>query len=58
MKKSALKFDIQKFDGAINFSIWQIKMNATLTQSGLKKALFGIKKKLHVTKKKNLAGVE
>jgi len=36
---SAIKFDIQKFDGVINFSRWQIRMNAILTQSGLKKAL-------------------
>ena len=42
---SAIKFDIQKFDGIINFSRWQIKMNAILTQSGLKKALLGREKK-------------
>ena len=42
---SAIKFDIQKFDGVINFSRWQIKMNAILFQSGLKKALLGRKKK-------------
>jgi len=42
---SAIKFDIQKLDGAINFSRWQTKMNVILTQSGLKKALFEKKKK-------------
>ena len=35
----AIKFDIQKFDGVINFSRWQIMINAILTHSGLKKAL-------------------
>ena len=39
MKMSAIKSDIQKVDGVINFSRWQIKMNAILTQSGLKKTL-------------------
>ena len=45
MKMSAIKFDIQKFDGVINFSRWQIRMNAILTQSELKKALLGIEKR-------------
>jgi len=45
VKMSAIKFDIQKFDGVINFSRWQIRMNAILTQSGLKKALLGREKK-------------
>jgi len=42
---SAIKFDIQKFDGVINFSKWQIMMNAILTQSGLKKVLLVKEKK-------------
>ena len=42
---SVIKFDIQKFDGIINFSRWQIMMNAILTQSGLKEALLGREKK-------------
>ena len=42
---SAIKFDIQKFDGVINFSRWQNGMNAILTQSGLKKALLKREKK-------------
>ena len=46
MKMSAIKFDIQKFDGVINFSSWQIRMNAILTQSGLKKTLLEKEKSL------------
>ena len=42
---SAIKFDFHKFNGVINFSSWQIKMNTILTRSGLKKALLGRKKK-------------
>ena len=42
---SAIEFDIQKFDGVINFSRWQIRMNIILTQSGLKKALLKKEKK-------------
>ncbi|KAL8160958.1 hypothetical protein V2J09_012447 [Rumex salicifolius] len=33
------KFDIDKFDGKISFSIWRVQMKAVLTQNGLKKAL-------------------
>ena len=42
---SAIKFDIQKFDGVINFNRWQIRMNVILTQSELKKALLEKEKK-------------
>ena len=45
VKMSAIKFDIQKFDGVINFSGWHIRMNAILTQSGLKKTLLRREKK-------------
>lgn len=38
---SVTKFDIQKFDGKISFSIWRVQMKAVLTQNGLKKALDG-----------------
>ena len=48
---SVIKFDIQKFDGVINFSRWQIRMNAILTQSGLKKELLGREKKPQDMKK-------
>ena len=33
-----LKFDIEKFDGKISFSIWRVQMLAILTQNGLKKS--------------------
>jgi len=42
---STMKVDIEKFDGNINFSLWQVRMLAVLTQNGLKKALFGKSKK-------------
>ena len=58
MKMSAIKFDIQKFDNIINFSRGQIRMNAILTQSGLKKALLGREKKTSRHKGKNLVGIE
>jgi len=35
------KFDIEKFDGKISFSIWRVQMLAVLTQNGLKKVLAG-----------------
>ena len=54
---SAIKFDIQKFDGVINLSSWQIRMNVILTQNGLKKAPLEREKKLQDMKEKNLAGV-
>ena len=43
--KMSIKFDILKFDGVINFSMWQIRLNAILTQSGLKKTLLRREKK-------------
>ena len=52
MKMYVIKFYIQKFDGVINFSRWQIRMNAILTQSGLKKALLGREKKSQDMKEK------
>ena len=45
MTTSVVKFDIEKFDGKINFSIWRVQMRAVLTQHGLKKALDGKAKK-------------
>lgn len=39
------KFDIEKFDGNISFSIWRVQIKAVLTQNGLKKALDGKSKK-------------
>ena len=45
VKMFAIKFDIQKFDDIINFNRWQIRMNAILTQSGLKNSLLGREEK-------------
>lgn len=42
---SVTKFEIEKFDGKTNFSIWKVQMKAVLVQSGLKKALDGKAKK-------------
>ena len=39
------KFDIEKFDRQVNFSLWQLKMKAILVQSGCHKALEGASKK-------------
>ena len=36
------KFDIEKFEGNMIFSIWRIKMKAILTHPGLQKTLLGI----------------
>nr|GEW91039.1 hypothetical protein [Tanacetum cinerariifolium] len=36
------KFDIDKFDGKISFTIWKVHMQAVLTHHGYKKALRGI----------------
>jgi len=52
VKISIIKFDIQKFDGVINFSKWQIRMNAILTHSRLKKAQLGREKKSRDMKEK------
>ena len=38
---SAVKFDIEKFDGRINFGLWQIQVKDVLIQSGLHMALKG-----------------
>ena len=42
-KMSSLKFDIKRFDGKMNFSIWQNSMKDVLVQQGLLKALQGKK---------------
>ena len=39
------KFNIEKFDGKISFSIWRVQMRVVLTHSGLKKALDEIENK-------------
>ncbi|KAF7802225.1 cytochrome p450 [Senna tora] len=38
---SAVKFDVEKFDGRINFGLWQVQVKDVLIQSGLHKALEG-----------------
>ena len=38
---SAMRFDVEKFDGMINFGLWQVQVNDVLIQSGLHKALRG-----------------
>ncbi|KAL6582592.1 hypothetical protein OROMI_004670 [Orobanche minor] len=38
---SAMKFDVEKFDGRINFGLWQVQVKDVLIQSGLHKALKG-----------------
>jgi len=52
---SPIKFDIQKSDGVINFNRWQIRINAILTQSWLKKTLLRKEKKAENMKEENLA---
>ena len=38
---SPVKFEIEKFDGKINFGLWQIQVEHVLIQSGLHKSLKG-----------------
>ena len=38
---SGMKFDVEKFDGKINFSLWQVQVKYLLIQLGLRKALNG-----------------
>ncbi|XP_039060075.1 G-type lectin S-receptor-like serine/threonine-protein kinase RKS1 [Hibiscus syriacus] len=39
--KAKKRFDIEKFDGRINFGLWQVQVKDILIQSGLYKALKG-----------------
>ncbi|XP_048489759.1 uncharacterized protein LOC125491709 [Beta vulgaris subsp. vulgaris] len=41
----SMKFNIEKFDRQVNLSLWQLKIKATLVQSGCHKALKGASKK-------------
>ncbi|KAL5797639.1 hypothetical protein ACOSQ2_002459 [Xanthoceras sorbifolium] len=36
---SSLKFGVEKFDGKINFGLWQVQVKDVLIQSGLHKVL-------------------
>ncbi|KAJ9535094.1 hypothetical protein OSB04_un001831 [Centaurea solstitialis] len=38
---SAMRFDVEKFDGRINFGLWQVQVKDVWIQSGLHKALKG-----------------
>ena len=38
---SPVRFDVEKFDGRINFGLWQVQVKDVLIQSGLHKALKG-----------------
>ena len=38
---SGVKFDIEKFDGRINFGLWQVQVKDLLIQYKLHKALKG-----------------
>ena len=38
---SAMWFDVEKFDGRINFGVWQVQVKDVLIQSGLHMALRG-----------------
>ena len=40
--KLSSKYDIEKFDGNMSFSLWRIKMKTILTDQGLQNALLGI----------------
>ncbi|KAL5789775.1 hypothetical protein ACOSQ2_004663 [Xanthoceras sorbifolium] len=40
---STAKFEVVKFDRKINFTLWQVRMRTVLVQSGVQKALKGVK---------------
>ncbi|KAL4579294.1 hypothetical protein LXL04_015435 [Taraxacum kok-saghyz] len=40
-KYTSMRFDVEKYDGRINFGLWQIQVKDVLIQSGLHKALKG-----------------
>ena len=40
-KMSSMKFNVEKFDGRINFGLWQVQVKDLFIQSGLHKALNG-----------------
>lgn len=42
-KLSAPKFEVEKFDGKVNFSLWTRKVTNVLIQQGLEKTITGIK---------------
>ena len=42
---SNAKFEVEKFTGKSNFSLWKLKVEDFLVQQGLQKALDGVTKK-------------
>jgi hypothetical protein len=40
---SSAKFDVMKFDGTINFGLWQRRVKDFLVKQGMVKALYGTK---------------
>ncbi|KAL5737178.1 hypothetical protein ACOSQ2_031966 [Xanthoceras sorbifolium] len=42
------KFDIEKFDRNMSFTMWQVKMRAILIHNGLHQALLGASIKSHI----------
>ena len=44
-KMSNAKFEMEKFTGKSNFSLWKLKVRDLLVQQGLHKALDGANKK-------------
>ncbi|KAL4565087.1 hypothetical protein LXL04_029170 [Taraxacum kok-saghyz] len=40
-KYTPMRFDVEKYDGRINFGLWQVQVKDVLIQSGLHKALKG-----------------
>ena len=49
-KMSSTKYDVEKFCGKGNFSLWQRQMKDLLIQQGVHKALLGEEKKPEVMK--------
>ena len=47
---SSTKYDVEKFCGKGNFSIWQKQMKDLLIQQGVHKALLGMEKKSETMK--------
>jgi len=47
---SVMKFDIEKFDGRINFGLWKVQVKDVLIQSGLHEALKGNTSKMEADK--------
>jgi len=47
---SAMKFDIEKFDGRIKFGLWKVQVKDVLIQSGLHKAMKENTSKMEVDK--------